>query len=582
MNLFVPYLQTWNPIPGINFGLDVLLLDASAAKSTIIVTSIFGELYSIDGGQKWGRSIGGGLSQSVRDIGGVGLGDGRNFGIAGQHAGKQGVAITHNGGITFKQFPADALKTSARYAAYPTATAWYIAAGDFPTAPPSPPMRSASNRSVYRKFDAQDSNGRWSFDAMSHELAQSPLTATGDISPQTGDYGAPPCAAGEEEVRISGLTGSYCAPSCSTSSPCPAAPAGVTAKPQCVVDKPPSKTPTLCALVCVPGTGLLGDGGCPAGATCEPIQGTGVCMFGAGPTPPGPSPPGPPAPPGPTGSYQAQIVKTTDGGATWKSQFYMNNSFYFNGIDCAPGDENTCCAVGEASAIGIFVYCTKDGETWANTYTKRRDSKGAYNMMEIEFVSATEAWACGGSHGFFTLPLFLHTTDGGSTWTEVAGNGDLRGNFCVGLDMLNAKLGYAAVVDTLTQTASVAKYTSGAAPPGPAPPPPPGPAPPGKSHYEDPNDGGCLADEVKVQITGLSGTFCSPRCSATTPCPTDVPDSATASPKCVLESSGSSTPTQCALICKPSLSAADGSNAECPTKATCKPISGTGLCTYDD
>jgi hypothetical protein len=42
----------------------------------------------------------------------------------------------------------------------------------------------------------------------------------------------------------------------------------------------------------------------------------------------------------------------------------------------------------------------------------------------------------------------------------------------------------------------------------------------------------------------------------------------------VLETQGSSKPTQCALICTP------GSNGACPTGATCQAIQGEGICTY--
>ena len=118
-------------------------------------------------------------------------------------------------------------------------------------------------------------------------------------------------------------------------------------------------------------------------------------------------------------------------------------------------------------------------------------------------------------------------------------------------------------------------------PPGPTPPPPPGPSPPppgpspsGK-HYEDPKNG-CSSDEEKVQITGVTGSFCSPHCSASSPCPTDVPRGTTAQPQCVLETPGSSQPTQCALLCNPSADARDG----CPNGATCKPIQTVGICTY--
>jgi len=102
-------------------------------------------------------------------------------------------------------------------------------------------------------------------------------------------------------------------------------------------------------------------------------------------------------------------------------------------------------------------------------------------------------------------------------------------------------------------------------------------APPANvAHYEDPKPDGCQSDELSVQVEGLAGDFCSPYCSTSKPCPTDVPDGTTASPECVLETAGSSSPTNCALICTP------GSNDECPQNASCKPISGIGVCTYDD
>ena len=41
----------------------------------------------------------------------------------------------------------------------------------------------------------------------------------------------------------------------------------------------------------------------------------------------------------------------------------------------------------------------------------------------------------------------------------------------------------------------------------------PGPKPKGK-HYEDPNNGPCSKGEEAVQITGVKGSFCSPKCKA--------------------------------------------------------------------
>merc|ERR1719478_291409 len=116
--------------------------------------------------------------------------------------------------------------------------------------------------------------------------------------------------------------------------------------------------------------------------------------------------------------------------------------------------------------------------------------------------------------------------------------------------------------------------------PSPAPPSPPSPTPPSPSdsHYEDPK-GGCKSDEVDIQIQGVQGAVCSPACPALWPimhCPTDIPSGVTAKPQCALQDS-STKKRYCALICSPS-----GDDAQCGTNASCKSISGTGLCTYDD
>merc|ERR1719305_124264 len=111
-------------------------------------------------------------------------------------------------------------------------------------------------------------------------------------------------------------------------------------------------------------------------------------------------------------------------------------------------------------------------------------------------------------------------------------------------------------------------YPAPAPMPSPSPPPPPSP---GNADYEDPNAGPCKSGEEAVQITGIQGSFCSPKCTGVIvkECPKNVPAGTTAQPNCVLETAGSSKPTQCALICDPS-----GSD-KCPAKASCKSIQGT-------
>ena len=54
------------------------------------------------------------------------------------------------------------------------------------------------------------------------------------------------------------------------------APAGATAKPQCVLEKPPSQQPSQCALICSP---LGSKDQCPPKASCKKIQTTGLCTY---------------------------------------------------------------------------------------------------------------------------------------------------------------------------------------------------------------------------------------------------------------------------------------------------------------
>jgi hypothetical protein len=96
------------------------------------------------------------------------------------------------------------------------------------------------------------------------------------------------------------------------------------------------------------------------------------------------------------------------------------------------------------------------------------------------------------------------------------------------------------------------------------------------THYGDPKTG-CESDEQAVQVMGLSGDFCSPKCDTSGSCPSDLPSGDSATPTCALQ-----TPTggkYCALVCTPSDSSKNGTDGECGT-GTCQSIQGTGICTY--
>ena len=102
------------------------------------------------------------------------------------------------------------------------------------------------------------------------------------------------------------------------------------------------------------------------------------------------------------------------------------------------------------------------------------------------------------------------------------------------------------------------------------------------THYGDPcSSAGCESDEQPVSVTGIDGSFCSPDCT-TAACPTDVPAGATATPQCALTAPSGA--KGCALMCSPSATIKDQkvADAACGAGASCKPIQGTGICTYDD
>merc|ERR1711920_493359 len=84
------------------------------------------------------------------------------------------------------------------------------------------------------------------------------------------------CGSDEQAVRIQGISGDFCSPACKGSM-CPTDPPSASdAKPTCALQSPTGSK--YCALVCTPGD----NGACPEGASCQSIQGTGICTYPAG------------------------------------------------------------------------------------------------------------------------------------------------------------------------------------------------------------------------------------------------------------------------------------------------------------
>mmetsp|Transcript_5447 Transcript_5447/g.11150 ORF Transcript_5447/g.11150 Transcript_5447/m.11150 type:complete len:147 (-) Transcript_5447:182-622(-) len=99
-------------------------------------------------------------------------------------------------------------------------------------------------------------------------------------------------------------------------------------------------------------------------------------------------------------------------------------------------------------------------------------------------------------------------------------------------------------------------------------------------HYGKPPTG-CTDDELVLQIQGVPGIICAPKCADFMPCPSDLPDGVTASPQCALQDQSGH--KYCILICNPataSLNFLRGGDSQCGEEATCQPVQGTGVCTY--
>lgn len=102
-------------------------------------------------------------------------------------------------------------------------------------------------------------------------------------------------------------------------------------------------------------------------------------------------------------------------------------------------------------------------------------------------------------------------------------------------------------------------------------------------HYGSPA-GGCEDDEKPFRIQGIPGGVCSRKCTDFLPCPTDLPDGATANPMCALQDQSGN--KYCVLVCQATTgdNLLRGTDTQCGA-ATCRPIpqqpDGLGICTYD-
>ena len=95
------------------------------------------------------------------------------------------------------------------------------------------------------------------------------------------------------------------------------------------------------------------------------------------------------------------IIKTTDGGANWESQYSGTNEFllsvHFN-------DSNTGWVVG---SNGLILKTTNGGVNWIG-----QSSGTSESLSEVFFIDSFNGWAVGGDWST-EMSIIINTTDGG-------------------------------------------------------------------------------------------------------------------------------------------------------------------------
>ena len=170
--------------------------------------------------------------------------------------------------------------------------------------------------------------------------------------------------------------------------------------------------------------------------------------------------------------YTAQIVKTTDGGVTWTTQFEQATNFYFNAIDCLTPTH--CVAVGEGmdANAGVHIYRTLDGTNWHQVYFKASTSTMTLSLDSLRVNEHGHFFAAGGYETQSSAgSIILTSADGGQTWD--AENSLPNIVDIMSLSFTPGGYGFASAMTTY-DTSTILRYdplNPGPTPPEPSPTP---------------------------------------------------------------------------------------------------------------
>jgi hypothetical protein len=144
-----------------------------------------------------------------------------------------------------------------------------------------------------------------------------------------------------------------------------------------------------------------------------------------------------------SGVYHGRISKTTDGGQTWTPQVTTSvQACYFWKMTWPSSNIGYCSLQQNGSYNTVIYYKTIDGgNSWqSNGVSLTTLGSSSFYLQAIGFVSTNEGWM-GGASGIPIEQTFIHTTDGGATWSPVGYN---ITSFMNRIRFVSPTLGYAA------------------------------------------------------------------------------------------------------------------------------------------
>lgn len=119
--------------------------------------------------------------------------------------------------------------------------------------------------------------------------------------------------------------------------------------------------------------------------------------------------------------YFANIARTTNGGMNWQvvASAHVTNSYFWKMSWPTTNIGYVSLQQNNSYASFVFYKTTDGGQTWVSNGIPLSaiGSPSSFELQGIGFVSTNEGWLGGGS---VAAPYnFIHTTDGGLTWTPM-------------------------------------------------------------------------------------------------------------------------------------------------------------------